>query len=166
MSRTPFFFVERFNFNTNQYELQHPYVWNDKHDKLIPAELFPYNGCHELFAIVEERAEDAPNMQGIHNNLPKDVSKEIKEMWEKTFDEEYNLPSAIHWFTYADMYIYLLKNPKVRDYDVFSEEGQPIPLKDNPLTALKERVDAFMEVVDGWDWQDAYSLIRIVYWIF
>ena len=34
-----------------------------------------------------------------------------------------------------------------------------------PLKTLMNRVDAFLEVMDGWDWRDDYSQIRIVYWI-
>lgn len=165
MSRTPMFFVERFNENTGKYELQHPIVWNYNHKKQICADLFPYNGCHELFSIVEE--DGTPKMRGIHHGLPDNVSTEIKEYYDK--DKTITFIPTVRWFTYADMYIYCLENPKVLDYeamDMQSEEEEKEIFMSTPMEMLKKRVDAFLEVMDYWDWRDDYSLIRIVYWIF
>ena len=53
MSRSPYFFVEKFDSHTKKYELQHPLVWNYDHTERKLADLFPYNGCHDLFSIVE-----------------------------------------------------------------------------------------------------------------
>lgn len=180
MSRSPYFFVEKYNNETKKYELQHPFVWNYNHTDLIAADLFPYNGCHELFSIVnDENFGDVPKMNGIHAGLPNDVCEEIKksyndcsyeEMWgeDKTFHFE---PSA-KWFTYADMYIYYLKYPEIIDYEAMDEndyedDNQEIKtiMQTNPIITLKNRVDAFMEVIDDWDWENDYSLIRIVFWI-
>lgn len=164
MSRTPMFFVERFDDNTGKYELQHPIVWNYNHTKQICADLFPYNGCHELFSIVEE--DGTPVMHGIHRGLPKDVSIEIKNSYEECKDDIFT--PIVRWFTYADMYIYCLENPKVLDYeamDMQSKGEEKEIFMPTPMEALKKRVDAFLEVMDCWDWRDDYSLIRIVYWI-
>jgi hypothetical protein len=39
-------------------------------------------------------------------------------------------------------------------------------MKPTPLMALKERVDAFLDVMENGDsWKDDYSTIRIIYWI-
>ena len=177
MSRSPYFFVERFDNNTGKYELQHPIVWNWNHTKQEPADLFPYNGCHDLFSIVEnENTGDFPEMKGIHVGLPKDVCEDIAKEY-KSYEEEDNKPyfmPTVRWFTYADMYIYCLEHPKVIDYDAMDEayetkeEGEKVEriYTDTPLLALKNRIDAFMEVVDGWDWRNDYSQIRIIYWIF
>ena len=171
MSRTPFFFVEKFSLYTEKYELQHPIVWNYNHTKQESADLLPYNGCHDLFSIVEENS-DFPSMRGIHHGLPKDVSDEIK----KAYDDccyEIDTPTA-RWFTYADMYIYCLEHPEVPDYETMDEsyysekEEENLPKKimiPTPMNNLKRRVDAFLEVMNDWDWRDDYSLIRIVYWI-
>lgn len=171
MSRSPYFYVERFDRNTGKYELQHPIVWNYNHTKQESADLFPYNGCHSLFSILEDR-----EMKGIHEGLPKDVCEDIYKAYHE-YDEEDGefayMPKAC-WFTYADMYIYCLEHPKVVDYDAMDEayyssrEGEQVEriFTDTPMMSLKNRIDAFMEVMDGWDWQDDYSLIRIVYWIF
>ena len=159
MSRAPMFFVERFDKNTGKYELQHPIIWNYNHTKQIQADLFPYNGCHDLFSIVEEQGD--PEMHGIHHGLPKDVSIEIKTSYEK-------FSPTVRWFTYADMYIYCLENPKVLDYaamDMQPEGEEKEIFMPTPMEMLRKRVDAFLEVMDYWNWRDDYSLIRIVYWI-
>ena len=179
MSRSPYFFVERYDRHTNKYELQHPIVWNWNHTKQETADLFPYNGCHDLFSIVENdgRGNDFPEMKGIHSGLPKDVCEEIQKAYDNcSYDWGENTaritPDA-RWFTYADMYIYYLEHPLSLDYDAmdrayeYAEEGEKIDeiMKDNPISSLKKRVDAFLEVCDEWDWENDYSQIRIVYWI-
>jgi hypothetical protein len=169
MSRSPFFFVERYNPDTNAYELEHPLVWNSDRTKRVIADLFPYNGCHDVFSIVEENSAEYPGMKGIHHGLPINVSEEIK----KEFDECcYDISeSFVHspnarWFTYADMYIYCLEHPTVPDYEAMEEnETEKTILKPTPLKALKDRVDAFLEVMDSWGWENDFSQIRIVYWI-
>ena len=157
MSRSPFFFIERFNKYTNKYELQHPKVWNYNHTKEKFADLYPYNGDHDLFAIVEENGYFS-DMQGIHHGLPKDVNEEIKNIFEEHCQEESWEPT-VRWFTYADMYIYFLKNPTIKIDD--EEENRP-----NPIKSLMDRANCFLEVMDAYDWENDYSLIRIVYWIY
>ena len=178
MSRTPFFFVERFDSNTKKYELQHPIIWNWNHTKQEPADLFPYNGSYDLFSIVEHK-HDFPLMRGIHSGLPENVATEIKEVYDSCCSEtEYEgekhlYTPTVRWFSYADMYIYCLEYPEVIDYDAMDEahysgeeENPPKKImKPTPLKSLMNRVDAFLDVMDGWDWREDYSLIRIVYWI-
>ncbi len=159
MSRSPYFYVERFNKDTGKYELEHPLIWDWEHKEREIAPLFPYNGCHELFSILEGNSylENLPEMQGIHAGLPKDVCKEIEEEY---FSDDYIPAKETRWFTYADMYIYYLEHPTALDYDEDPPKDGP-----NPIKSLMNRVDAFLEVMDGWDWRDDYSLIRIVFWI-
>lgn len=174
MSRSPFFFIENFDGYTNKYEMYHPLVWDFRHTKRVPAELFPYNGCHDLFSIVEDNAGDFPSMHGIHYGLPKDVSVEIKNIYNEhcyDIDEKHTYTPTAYWFTYADMYIYCLEHPEVPDYEAMNEahynnESVTKIMKPTPLIALKERVDAFLDVMGNGDsWKDDYSIIRIVYWI-
>lgn len=181
MSRSPFFFVERPDRHTGKYEMQHPIVWNWDHTKQEPADLFPYNGCHDVFSIVENNGcgNDFPEMHGIHAGLPENVAAEIKEAYDRCcYETEYAgekhlyTPTA-RWFSYADMYIYCLEHPTAIDYDAMdeayynAEEGEKVEkiTMPTPLKTLMNRVDAFLEVMDGWDWRDDYSQIRIVYWI-
>jgi len=178
MSRSPYFFVERFDERTGKYELQHPIVWNYNHTKQERADLFPYNGCHDLFAIVEERS-GFPKMKGIHYGLPSNSCEEIIKAYDNcSYEYEFNGVTDIEtpkvrWFTYADMYIYFLEHPTTIDYeatdDAFwrAEEGEKVEtiLSENPIMRLKKRVDSFLEVMDEWNWENDYSFIRIVYWI-
>ena len=183
MSRSPHFFVERYNIYRKKYELQHPVVWNWNHTKQIAANLFPYDGCHDLFSIVEDdnAGNDFPHMKGIHKGLPEGVSEEIQKEYEdccydisSNDDEEKRIYSPkVRWFTYADMYIYCLENPIATDYEAMdeayfkAEKGEKVEqiTMPTPMKVLKDRIDAFLEVMDIWNWQDDYSLIRIVYWI-
>ena len=174
MSRSPFFFVERYNWKTCEYEMCHPFIWDSFHTERVPAPLFPYNGCHDLFSIVEDNAGDFPNMHGIHCDLPKDVSIDIKNIYYNhcvKIDEKRTYIPTVRWFTYADMYIYCLEHPEVPDYEAMDEayySNEPVTkiMKPTPLMTLKNRVDAFLDVVEAWDsWKDDYSMIRIVYWI-
>ena len=181
MSRSPYFFVERPDRNTGKYEMQHPLVWNYNHTKQEPADLFPYNGCHDLFSIVEDHSNgnNFPAMKGIHRGLPDNVAIEIKEAYDHCcYETEYGEEKHLHtptarWFTYADMYIYCLEHPEAIDYEAMDEayfngeEGGSNKkiMMPTPLKTLMNRVDAFLEVMDGWDCRDDYSLSRIVYWI-
>lgn len=158
MSRSPFFYLEKYNSETDTYELIEPYVRDSKDDSHgTPADLFPYNGTHELFEIIEHA-----QMSGIHRRLPPKVSEAISmELFEgiedgettpnERLDEEDRRERDVRWFTYADMEIFVLKHPQ--------------PSK-NPMFALKKRVDAFLEVCYPWgEWEDEKSFIRIVCWI-
>ena len=155
--------------------MQHPIVWNYNHTKQEPADLFPYNGCHNLFSIVENNGtgNDFPTMRGIHRGLPENVAAEIKEAYDHCcYETEYAVKKRLYtptvrWFSYADMYIYCLEHPKVIDYEAMDYEGENTEkiFMPTPMKQLKERVDAFLEVMDGWDWRDDFSQIRIVYWI-
>lgn len=161
MSRSPYFFVERFN-SERGYELQHPIIWNYNHTRQKEADLYPYNGDHDLFSIVQERGE-YPYMNGIHTGMPKDTCREIKNQF--TLVDGFDVP--VRWFTYADMYIYYLKNPKVKNFNEEWYEDKEIPMTDNPIKKLMDRVNAFLEVSDDFSgWEDDYSQIRIVYWIY
>lgn len=174
MSRTPRFFVENFNSEIGKYELQHPYVWNDKHTGREAAELYPYNGDHDLFSIVENDRIGVhfPELYGIRKGLPKGVSNDIRKEFDNSCyesgygEKKYLYTPNAYWFTYADMYIYCLEHPKVIDEDAMDREGtEEKIMMPNPLTRLKARVDAFLEVASEWGWRGDYSQIRIVYWI-
>lgn len=173
MSRTPYFFVEKFNEHTKKYELEHPIIWNYNHTKQERADLLPYNGCHDLFSIVQNRG-DYPEMKGIHHGLPSGVNEEIVKAFKNCqFTNELTgdlYSPSVRWFTYADMYIYYLKHPTTIDYEAMDEvcsddENFITTMTDNPILLLKKRVDAFLETMNYYDWDDDYSLIRIVYWI-
>lgn len=174
MSRSPYFYLEVFNTELGKYIRVAPIIWNYKHTEMIPADLFPYNGCHDVFEILEESpywcdGKDEFHMCGIHEGLPLDVSDGIREEYESVKDEIIADNKRVRWITYADLLIHCLKYPKVDDYDNIREDedgNEIVEKKDHPLFTLKHRVDAFMDVWDDFGWENNYSLIRIVYWIF
>lgn len=170
MSRSPFFFVEKYNWKTKKYDFQHPIIKDYLNNyKSRYADLYPYNGMHDVFSIVEGHDTYFPHMRGIHNGLPENVCDEIKKEYEKSSydfgDNETIVTPNVHWFLYSDMYIYCLEHPEVEDFDEEWEKNKPIPMKDNPIKSLMDRVDAFLEVMNEFGWQDEMSDIRIVYWI-
>lgn len=129
---------------------------------------------------MEDEERDFPVMRGIHSGLPEGVSVDIKQFYDECcYETEYAgekhlYAPTVHWFSYADMYIYCLEHPEVPDYEAMdelycneeeNESVKKVIMKSTPMKALKKRVDAFLEVMDDWDWQNDFSLIRIVYWI-
>ena len=174
MSRSPYFFVERYNEKIKGYELQHPLVWDYNHERRVLADLYPYNGSHDLFSIVEGNSyPNFPDMTGIHIGVPEDSCKEIKRKYEACCfsDGKHELRPNARWFNYLDMYVYCLENPTAPDYDAMDEaayyaggnEKIETITKPTPLLSLKNRVDMFLEVMDDW-WREDRSRVRIVYW--
>lgn len=163
MSITPYFYVEKYSHQTKKYELQHPFVWDYNHTKHVIADLYPYQGDHDLFSIIgnDVGEYDFPYMFGIHGGLPKDVSKEIREEYDSfcfNYENNGNVRSytpKVYYFTYADMYIYCLEHPEYED-----DNGKKNPI---PLNRLMNKVNVFLEIMDE-DWKEYYSQIRIIYW--
>jgi len=156
MSRSPFFFLEKIK-NDGTTELVD--IRTGKHME-TRQDLFPYNGCHSVFSIVERTAtdEEYPRMAGIHMGLPFNVHPLIKA--EADCFEGCDIKPR--WFLYSDLLLYLTKYPKVKDID---DNGRRVKI-DNPLFTLKNRIDCFISIWDdGWDDEDDNNLYRIVYWI-
>lgn len=172
MSLSPYFYLEKYSKSRNKWELIAPLVWNHDHTKQIPADLFPYNGCHDLFdALGYDRGgfAEAP-VEGVHRWRPNDLSEEVKKEIEEF--EKYDpwdgadFHAPVKWVTYADLYINLLKYPQVTDYDYEHDEDEEPKKKPNPVNALISRVDAFLSVSEeDWDLPEEKSLIRVVFWI-
>ena len=155
MSLSPFFYLEVYDSKLDKWLYVDPLVWNYDHTKRIPADLWPYNGAHEMFDILGvDRGLCSCDFGAVRTGLPPGCNEEIAKVFVDTGN--YSCPKA-HWFTYADMEIYLLKNPTVKDYDFEPDDDNKFPQKDNPLKMLKDRIDAFLEV---WDTYGVYSQYR------
>ena len=158
MSLSPFFYLEVYDNTNNKWEIVDPLIWNYSHTERRPADLWPFNGTHELFDILGcDRGVCSEDFTAITNGLPHDCCEEIK----KEFSEYSELKPK--WFTYADAMIYYLKKPLVDDpWSDRDEETGKIPQVDNPIKGLLDRVDAFLEV---WDEYGRYlpSRIRIIF---
>ena len=156
MSRSPYFFLEKIK-SDGSTELVDIRIGKHMETR---QDLFPYNGCHSVFSIVERTAtdEEYPRMAGIHMGLPFNVHPLIKA--EADCLEGCDIKPR--WFLYSDLLLYLTKYPKVKDID---DNGRRVKI-DNPLFTLKNRIDCFISIWDGgWDDEDDNNLYRIVYWI-
>lgn len=158
MSRSPYFFLEKIKSDgsTELVDIRTKKYMDRRQD------LFPYNGCHSLFSIVEQTAtdEEYPKMAGIHRGLPFNVNPLIRAEAEYLDLDGCNIKPR--WFLYSDLLLYLTKYPKVNDID---DNGRRVKI-DNPLFTLKNRIDCFIGIWDdGWDDEDDNNLYRIVYWI-
>ncbi len=166
MSRSPYFYVEKLNRDTGEYELQHPYVWNETNTEKVPADLYPYPNSIELFGVLENKDVDGyPPLYGNQVGLPIDACYEIKQEYIKNAKTlpggEVRFPDAKH-FTYADMYIYLLRNPF---FEGELEDGTLVEVP-NPFLLLKTKIDSFLDICGTLDeFQCGYGDIRIIYWI-
>ena len=166
MSISPYFYVEKYNRDTGAWELVAPYVWNDDKTELVQADLWPYNGTHDLFSILTGEHNLFPEFDSIRRGMPVDACGEIKEVYSK-YEKDSNgdcwWQPQVFYFTHAEMIIYLLKNPQVKDYDTIDDGGGA--MTDNPLKELKDRVDMFLEIADPFWFGRYYSDVRIVFWL-
>ena len=163
MSRSPFFYLEKYNIEKNVWEVYSPYEYSKWHDKIVRIDFWPWNGTHDVF-----NALTIDGMNGIHNGLPNDVSEEVLKVY-----KECESPTA-HWINYADIYINALEEPEVEDYD---EEAMYDPDKDedvyttkkkmipSPAVVLRDRVKQFIDILDSFGIDDSKIDYRIVYWI-
>ena len=142
MSASPFFYIEHFNQETNQWEKFDIFAKNEK-GELKPVDLWWWNGSHELFShcyetglgtISEPQAIWFNMADGLlyleHNPTVLDYD-EMDEYWEENKDDSGEVPK-----------IY----------------------KDNPLKGLIDRVESFTSIgLDAWDYFP--SDIRVIGWL-
>lgn len=128
MSRSPYFFLEKIKSDgsTELVDIRTKKYMDTRQD------LFPYNGCHSIFSIVEQTAtnEEYPKMAGIHRGLPFNVNPLIRAEAEH-LENCKSLESCRikpRWFLYSDLLLYLTKYPKVKGID---DNGRRVKI-DNP----------------------------------
>ena len=88
------------------------------------------------------------------NNLPKDLKKEIDDC-----------RNAVGYYGFseinlADLELYCIKNPTVRDYD--SEDSTAI--KENPVIEFKLKIFEYLKMVFPFDDFQTLSFVRIIFW--
>lgn len=177
MGAYPYFYIEIFNHNSNEWE-KYDVLTKNKNGKYVPADLWPWNGSHDLFSIVGlEDSYDFPKFTAIHEGFPVNASDEMYKEYGK-FEEENFMGSympSVKWFNLADAMLYIEKNPTVKDIDAMEEtwyaagdiEWKDVPVKttDNPLKHLVDRALAFLEAANEfryWEWK--LSDVRIICW--
>ena len=177
MGAYPYFYIEIFNHNSNEWE-KYDVLTKNKNGKYVPADLWPWNGSHDLFSIVGlEDSYDFPKFTAIHEGFPVNASDEMYKEYGK-FEEENFMGSympSVKWFNLAAAMLYIEKNPTVKDIDAMEEtwsaagdmEWKDVPVKtmDNPLKHLVDRALAFLEAANEfryWEWK--LSDVRIIVW--
>ena len=163
MSRTPYFYLEKFNLDTNKWEVYLPYVKNDK-GEFKQIDFWPWNGTHDVFNAFTYDHLGSPSIDGVHKGLPYNVSDEVKEI-AKHFEEGY----TFQWISYADLCCEALRVPKVEDpeweYDEDGNDTVITKMVDSPAVVMKKRVDEILSVMDDWWVEENRIYYRIVYWI-
>lgn len=180
MSRTPYFYVEKYNIETNSWEKQTLYIKNK--DKIVEVVFWPWNATYDVFRIINY-GDDFPEFTEICHRFPPNASKEVtnsyQDCWYSWDDAEGNehvsKPDAFY-FTLADLLLYIKEYPIVKDYEamegIWTADGdmkwEDVPEKTmpNPMSGVATRLLNYMEFIDdfGLSWQPK-SEIRIVGWI-
>lgn len=177
MGAYPYFYIEIFNHNSNEWE-KYDVLTKNKNDKYVPADLWPWNGSHDLFSVVGlESSYDFPTFTAIHEGFPVNASNEMYKEYGR-FEEESFMGTwmpTVKWFNLADAMLYLEKYSKVKDFEAMEQtwaaagdmEWKDVPevLMDNPLKSLVDRVLAFLEVADEFRyWELKNSDVRVIAW--
>ena len=177
MSLSPYFYLEKWNEETNSYERVHLYKkpWKyasqeEKERGYEDVDFWPWNGTHEIFSLLntETRSNTYDSIEGVHYGKPPHVSKEIEEEINDFFNEDsyYKSDNVVRWVTLADLYIEKLSHPKVVDYDAEWEDDDKKAYKDNPINTVIDRIETFVSLGDNdWEVENNKSLIRLVYWV-
>lgn len=175
MGACPYFYIEIFNHNLNEWE-KYDVLTKNKNGEYVPADLWPWNGSHDLFSVVSlESSYDFPTFTAIHEGFPVNASNEMYNEYGKFKSDINSQMPSVKWFNLADAMLYIDKNPVVEDTDAIEEtwaaagdikwEDVPVKAMDNPLKSLVDRALAFLEVADEfryWEWKP--SDVRIIAW--
>jgi len=172
MSISCYWYLEKYNPKTGKYENIAPLVprgYGEKKDEMVPADFWPWNACHELYAMLNlvsrGDCDDEDKVSAVSCGLPHDVSPEVKEAYD-SFSDDYK--PDVRYISLSELYIAMKEHPKVKDYDADwkeDAEGNYIPeYKETPLASVYNRAMAFLEIWDGWDIMSARANSRLVMW--
>lgn len=182
MSRTPFFYIEKYNIETNSWEKQILYTIN-RHGETEEVDFWPWNATHDVFNIINHSSNEFPEFEGVRHIFPVNASPEVTETYRKCWniwhdsngEEHISKPNAFY-FTLADLLLYIKEYPIVKDYDtmetIWTEDGDtkwedvPEQTMPNPMSGVATRMINYMEFVDNfWGAFGLKSELRIVGWI-
>ena len=183
MSRTPYFYVEKYNIETNSWEKQVLYTMNKNKGNMIEVDFWPWNATHDVFNIVTHKDRDFPEFTGVRHRFPPNASKEITNSyqncwysWDDTEGNEHISKPDAFYFTLADLLLYIKEYPIVKDYETMEDvwtansdmkwEDVPEQTMPNPMSGVATRLLNYMEFID--DFWNAFGLkseLRIVGWI-
>ena len=118
---------------------------------------YPFRN-YEVFSVLSGKEDDNfPYDHIFSQDLPQSVLDEINE------DEK----SGCYGFkevNLADLESYVLKYPKIKDYDVEWEDNKPV-YKTNPMIDFMYRMKSYVDLaVPFWELNNILSKVRILYW--
>ena len=180
MSASPYFFIEMYNYDSDNWEKIDLYTIDSK-GNYRPIDLWPWNGTHALFTVVGcEDSYDLPEFTAVHYGFPINASQEMYAIFDKHCATEEKdgfdyIPEVKH-FNLADAKLYLTKYPIVQDSDTMEEywykhedtvfEEVPEVQMANPLTGLIDRIESVLDLWDDfWKFNHSWSDVRVIYWI-
>ena len=135
-------------------------VWLYKNVDGVFKRIPPYDTrWSELFEILagEGQYEDIPTECLNEKDLPEETLKAYQDEKDWCYGfTEVNL---------ADLQNYVLRHPLVKDYDVEWEDGEPVPLKDNPVKEFIEQIMNYIRFEDEYFlFSHSCSKIKIIFW--
>ena len=164
MSRTPHFFLEKYNHEEGEWQSLILYK-RDSSGEMIETDFFPYNTSRDLFNLLEDSDSELRGIRVLKDiyELGQQALNEISE-WQEDRIDYLSLfdnnpspvktvdPPLVRVITYADLLIYSLQKTETFD--------------SNPVDFLIKRIETMLSVNDPWRWwEDERSDIRIAYWI-
>lgn len=165
MSRTPFFYIEKYNNKTGKYDIVQAFHKDYLNKEIILADVWPYNGTHDLFDILENNQY---GVKGIKDGVPVDADEYIAKKYEECKGKFEGLPA--HWFFWDSLLLSINNNPKVPSYlvdnndDSDNDSDSENQLVETPLLPFANRVVGYIDIAEtfGFDSSETY---RIIYWI-
>lgn len=174
MSAAPYFYLEHKNTNTHEWEVLSPFLKRED-GSFVRAELWDANGSHEMFSILKVECTydgDYPECEGICYGMPYDVSKEVKETYDRYYNNENKendiFPSSkpnVYSINLAHIRIYILENPEMTDWDETPEDAETSVMGENLLKPLYDRAISFIDICDELWYDSDLTNYRIVYWL-
>lgn len=133
------------------------YRYDDEKNEFKKINIYPFRN-YDLFNILKKE-EVGRSIE--YNSLPPALFKEIKDY--ETTSEYYNFQEV----NLADLKLYLLKNPKIRDYDYEAENDEDFDKngwKTNPIEFFIERIEYILDLAEPYYDFSPPSYTRIIYW--
>lgn len=161
MSRTPHFFLEKYNHDEGEWQSLILYK-REPSGELTETEFFPYNAVHDLFDLLEDSDSDLKGIRVIKDiyELGQQALNEALD-WQGARTEYINYsgdgtlvadPPTVRVITYADLLIYSLQEAET--------------FESNPVDFLVKRIEIMLSAYDPWRWwENERSDVRVVYWI-
>lgn len=152
--------VQVFKKNRSSNTWEQIILYQKEKEKYNKINIYPYRN-YELFGILNEEGED--------DDFPcySICTADLPEYFQNEINKFFKIPGCygFHEINLADVKLYLLQHPKVRDYDYEGEDFEKNGWKDNPVSSFLKRIYSILDLYDPfWNFSAPLSDIRIIYW--